>query len=162
MNLKNLYNKKYFEDRKGKESYRPKLKKYENAILKYKPDTVLDVGCGSGFLVDRLRGKGIHAWGIDFSENAGTQTRYFLKENAKKIPFADESFDVVFSSDFFEHLHVKTVPKVYEEMKRVCKKDGVIIALICTNERKWDKDHTHMTKKPWYWWRRKIPKVKIL
>ena len=34
------------------------------------PGSVLDAGCGMGFLVETLRNRGIEAWGLDISSSA--------------------------------------------------------------------------------------------
>jgi len=69
-------------------------------LLKLKPKSLLDVGCGSGIFVKTLREKGVEAIGIDFSNYAGKQIPdWFIQHDATKpFPFKDKSFDIVFSS----------------------------------------------------------------
>ena len=40
-------------------------------VAELRPATVLDLGCGFGFLVEALRDRGVQAWGIDISEVRG-------------------------------------------------------------------------------------------
>lgn len=51
-----------------------------------------------------------------------------LASQAERLPFADESFDLIFSAYVLEHLNNKK--KVINEMRRVLKKNGLIIAII--------------------------------
>jgi SAM-dependent methyltransferase len=74
--------------------------------------TILDCGCGNGLSVDILRGHGMTAWGLDagFSRHRQWQQREaracLLSANALRIPFADNSFDMVLSSGLVEHLGI--------------------------------------------------------
>jgi ubiquinone/menaquinone biosynthesis C-methylase UbiE len=105
-------------------------------------ETILDVGCGNGILllgaVKQLpSGKGI---GIDiwtegsgdnrpeiFLENAkieGVADRVSLQnEDARKLPYDNESFDVVISGLTMHHMKTET-NKAMEEMARVLKPGG--------------------------------------
>lgn len=51
-----------------------------------------------------------------------------LASCAERLPFADESFDLVFSAYVLEHLNDKK--KAIDEMKRVLKKNGIAIAFV--------------------------------
>ena len=42
----------------------------DRIILDLRPRSVLDAGCGRGYLVNSLRQRGVEAWGIDISEPA--------------------------------------------------------------------------------------------
>jgi len=103
---------------------------------KYKK--ILDVGCGTAFyypLISKLADE-IH--GVDFSENMLKHAKEFCKiskiDNAKfylndaeKLPFKDNEFDLVFCFDFLHH--AKKIDKVIKEMFRVAKKDSIIGAI---------------------------------
>jgi arsenite methyltransferase len=112
-------------------------------------EQVLDVGCGNGLvllaaakhLADR-RGK---ATGIDiWNQMAGRQSSKALKKNAeiegvadrtevqeadaRKMPFADNKFDVVFASLSLHHAGGHGgIRQVATEMKRVLTPGGVIL-----------------------------------
>lgn len=96
---------------------------------------ILDVGCGDGLFMDRMRDalkdrKKVSIWGVDYS-------KYKLKKAEKKghsvkwcdlekgLPFEDKTFDVVYAAELIEHLYN---PDFFlEECYRVLRKDGVVI-----------------------------------
>jgi 2-polyprenyl-3-methyl-5-hydroxy-6-metoxy-1,4-benzoquinol methylase len=96
---------------------------------------ILDVGCGDGLFMDRIRDalngrKKIEIWGVDYS-------KYKLKKAEKKghsvkwcdlekgLPFEDGTFDVIYAAELIEHLY--NPDYFLEECYRVLKKNGVII-----------------------------------
>lgn len=101
----------------------------------------LDVGCGSGALTiacaknnPRAQMLGIDHWGLDYPEfseelcrrNAkaeGVGNVSFQKGDARKLPFADESFDFV-SSNYVYHNIPGNKKKYLMETLRVLKKGG--------------------------------------
>ena len=104
---------------------------------------VLDIGCGSGALVVRLAEKysqakitGVDYWGNGWDyrqkqceENVsieGVEDRTsFQQASASKLPFEDESFDLVVSNlTFHEVKDAKNKLDVVREALRVVKKDG--------------------------------------
>jgi SAM-dependent methyltransferase len=97
---------------------------------------LLDFGCGSKpyralFEVDDYIG-------LDF-ENPGhphLNEQIDVYYDGKRIPFGDASFDSVFSSEVFEH--VFNLPEVLDEIKRVLKPGGLLLATcpfaICEHE----------------------------
>ena len=95
----------------------------------------LDVGCGSGYSLMRASlDLNCEVEGIDADPGAHGVGR-FLKELVKSpeikqgfaenLPYENESFDVVYSSHVLEH--VNNEAKSLTEMRRVLKKDGVLI-----------------------------------
>mgnify|MGYP005842588593 CR=1 FL=1 len=105
--------------------------------------TVLDIGCGSGPLVVKLAKKfpesrihGVDYWGgvWEYSqkkcednaaaEGVGGQIT-FLRASASKLPFPDESFDLVVSNLVFHEVSdVSDKQEVLKEAFRVLKKGG--------------------------------------
>jgi len=77
------------------------------------PETVLDAGCGEGFVANHLAEKDPHLdiTGIDLSEGAigyardhfGHRAR-FLTGSIFDLPFKDNQFDAVVCSEVLEHL----------------------------------------------------------
>lgn len=92
---------------------------------------ILDVGCGGGFLTNFLAHKFKDVSGLDASEtslqvakkNDQTQRVQYMVGDAYKLPFADQSLDVVCAMDFLEH--VDQPQRVIDECSRVLKTGGL-------------------------------------
>lgn len=96
-------------------------------------NSVLDVGCGKGFMLHDFREliPGITVAGIDISEyaieNAMPDTKPFIKvANAKTLPFADNSFDLVISINTIHNLPLKECKQALREIQRVSNKNSFI------------------------------------
>lgn len=158
-----LYNKKYFRASRKFQQDKARLEALVAEIKRYKPVNVLDVGCGLGVVVRKLWNEGIIAYGIDFAPDLqeiwGEDDINLQIADAKKIPFADKTFDVVFSSDFFEHIPEDEIDQVLSEMKRVGK---IIIACIAYEAKLTPRQALyHVTNKPKEWWVKRLPNVII-
>ena len=132
-------------------------------ILLRNPQNVLDVGCGLGDVVRRLNKIGVEATGVDNAEvlwKIFWKEHFFKEGDAKKLPFRDNSFDVVFSSDFFEHVPEEDIDTVLGEMKRVGRRILAVIAFEAELTERQAK--YHVTNKPREWWIEKLPGVEIL
>lgn len=89
-------------------------------------EKVLDAGCGEGALVEKYRGMGKNIIGIDLN----VSNEYVQMGDILKMPFAEESFDLVLFLDVIEHLDVRDQPAAFIELKRVLKKYGKLIISI--------------------------------
>jgi len=95
-------------------------------------DSVLDVGCGNGRLINNLAQKNaIKAYGVDISPQMirECRARYenidFQVSNGEQLPFDDNSFDTVIICCVLHHLHN---PKgFFLEVYRVLKAGGTLI-----------------------------------
>jgi SAM-dependent methyltransferase len=94
--------------------------------------SVLDAGCGDGYLLANLTDKCSMMTGVDVSSTALQKARKRLGENVlliqsfiENLPFADDSFDAVVSAHTLEH--VKDLDKAVSELKRVAAKSLVIL-----------------------------------
>jgi SAM-dependent methyltransferase len=91
---------------------------------------ILDVGCGTGRKSRHLVECGATVVGCDISEPGIGVARTRLHEAVvcdltQGLPFADESFDVVFSSAVLEHIY--PVQRVLAEMYRVLRPGGRVV-----------------------------------
>ena len=87
---------------------------------------VLDVGCAKGFMLYDMKRliPGITVRGIDISEYAIENCHEGVKENlqtgnALKLPFEDDSFDVVISITTLHNLEQDDCAKALQEVERV-------------------------------------------
>ena len=89
---------------------------------------VLDVGCGKGFQIFELTQvlPGLEVRGIDVSSYAIKHAHPDVKHlldlgSAAKLPYADKSFDLVFSINTLHNLHNRDLDNALREMERVGK-----------------------------------------
>ena len=91
---------------------------------------LLEVGCGTGLVLERLKGDFDEVVGIDLSEGMLERARArgltVQQGRAEALPFADESFDVICS--FKVLAHVQQMRNAAMEMVRVLKPGGLIVA----------------------------------
>lgn len=95
-------------------------------------DSILDIGCGKGGLLNYLSSigyKNLHGIDRDVisiteAKNASKTVNFCVGE-AEDIPFADSTFDVVVLDQVLEHLHwpLNAVGEIY----RVLKDDGIFV-----------------------------------
>jgi SAM-dependent methyltransferase len=99
--------------------------------LKTENPRILDVGCGTGGNLEMLEKFGA-AEGVDVSDDAlefcKSKGLNVHKGLAEKLPFADESFDIVTALDVVEHLDDDIVG--LKEMQRVLKKNGKTLIFV--------------------------------
>lgn len=97
-----------------------------------KPARVLDLGCGDGRGVDVVRACLPHARydGVDIEQSpeVGSRSRAdasFHSYDGVTLPFADETFDIVYSRQVFEH--VRHPDTVVREVRRVLRRGGLFV-----------------------------------
>lgn len=95
--------------------------------------TILDVGCAKGFMLCDFQNliPGIRVSGIDISKYAITHALPQLKPHlqvasAQKLPFPDNSFDLVVSINTIHNLPLKACIQALKEIQRVTKKHAFI------------------------------------
>ena len=91
---------------------------------------LLECGCGTGLILERLAEFGRRAAGIDLSpgmlELARARGLEVKEGSVTALPFADASFDVTCS--FKVLAHVPDIGKALSEMARVTRPGGVVLA----------------------------------
>jgi SAM-dependent methyltransferase len=91
---------------------------------------VLEVGCGTGLILERLAGAARRAEGIDLSpgmlEKARSRGLTVREASATALPYPDAEFDLVVS--FKVLAHVPDLALALREMARVCRPGGRVLA----------------------------------
>jgi SAM-dependent methyltransferase len=115
--------------------------------------SVLEIGCGSGvYALHVARTTGCSLIGLDINElgirNAnqlashggmGEKVRFEVCDVAKPLPFADESFEAVFSNDVLCHIpgRLSVFAEIYRVMKRggrMLFSDGLVIGGLISHD----------------------------
>ena len=132
----------WYEDKKNVEEMRqwnPALKAWERDVIGHFPSgaRLLDIGCGLGREAFPLYDLGYDVVGIDLSEEVISQVRQisaekgydipFIAYDGKKLPFPDDSFDVVLIwAQTFGLLYGEAFRRDYlTECRRVLKTGGL-------------------------------------
>lgn len=95
--------------------------------------SVLDVGCAKGFMLYDMQRliPGIQLAGVDVSEYAIQHAKKEVKDlvvvgDARKLPYEDNSFDVVISITTLHNLEVDELAVALQEVERVARKGSFI------------------------------------
>ena len=90
-------------------------------------ETLLEVGCGRGFLLNYLTDHtNLKTTGCDLYDSVPSLKKSeYVRASIYKLPFADKQFDVVACVHTIEHL--RDVPGAMAELKRVAKKQVIIV-----------------------------------
>ncbi len=102
-------------------------------------DKILEVGCGNGYYLSLLNRLGLKLKLVGIDKDAlalkdaakfiGDRKVKLILADASKIPFANESFDKVVTSEVIEH--VEDERPVLKEAYRVLKKRGILTLTTC-------------------------------
>jgi len=111
---------------------------------------MLEPGCGRGEFLKNFKDLGLDVVGVDASPEAiafvdGLDIKLCDIEN-EKLPFDDNTFDVIYSKSFIEHLYYPE--KYLEEAYRVLKPNGMLLTLVPdweSNYKTYFDDFTHRT-----------------
>jgi len=93
--------------------------------------TVLDVGCGTGYLVDWLKQRRpeLALTGVDFIIEPGTRTRHpaieFVEAPIEQLPFPDRHFDTVICTHVLEH--ILDFRAALTELRRVAQRRVILV-----------------------------------
>ena len=95
-------------------------------------ETVLDLGCGYGEFSNAIRAGKKYAMDLnpDAPRHLGVDVEFLLQDCSARWPLSDGSLDVVFTSNFFEHLPDKaTLGRTLDEIRRCLKPGGRLVAM---------------------------------
>jgi ubiquinone/menaquinone biosynthesis C-methylase UbiE len=131
--------------------FKPREVMWKNAFESFAlmpGEKILDVGCGSGIWLDRLRQQfGVDGVGVDLSPNslkeavsASSEDIAFIGGDISYLPLQDGFFDVVFSLDVLEH--VVEQDRCLREMVRVLKPGGRLLLWTLNQNQQYT----------WNWW----------
>ena len=129
-------------------------------------DRILDVGCGKGFLLYDFTQAvpGVEVSGIDISQYAIEHAKEEIRDrvqvaNANKLPFEDQSFDLVVSINTLHNLYCYDCFAALKEIERVARRDKYICVESYRNEEEkvnllyWQFTcEMFCTPKEWEWW----------
>lgn len=95
---------------------------------------VLDLGCGTGNDVLRLRAAGLDTVGLDFSPQAlgqahakETDVSYVAADVSSTLPFVRGSFDAVMSNVAIHMFDDRTTRRLFAELRRVVAANGFLL-----------------------------------
>ncbi len=89
-------------------------------------ETLLDVGCGKGYLLKTLlTEKNYKLTGCEIHNHLGDMNVDFVSGFAENLPFPDKSFDIVTCTHTIEH--IINIQEAIKELKRVAKKQLIIV-----------------------------------
>lgn len=138
--------------------YGPKVVKpsmaYALKRARLKPGmAVLDMGCGRGEVLYQAKGQGAFAAGADYAQAAlkvaaKSSQAPVLRCDAKRLPFAEKTFDRIFFLGVVDHLHDWELQECFGEFRRVLKPGGLVLATTCTNT-DYYKNRTYAWRKTW-------------
>ncbi len=103
---------------------------------------LLDMGCGTGFILSLAHNKFDELHGVDITEAMMSQVDLssgniqLHLSAAEKTPFAENHFDMVTAYSFIDHL--AEVKPFLQEVHRVLKTGGIFYADLNPNRKYWD------------------------
>ena len=103
----------YFREQEGQQARSLRAEWLADRLAVYRPTSILEVGCGYGKLLRELRRRlDVPLAGVDFSLTQLDRARRFLENESnielvmsrgERLPFADQSFDLVVTSAVILH-----------------------------------------------------------
>ena len=105
-------------------------KRIEEIVAELKPKSILEAGCGEGFVISKLNadlgvGLDINFEALQWAKNNWDNV-FFIQGDIFHLPFKDSTFDLVLSLEVLEHL--KEPREALSELLRVAK-SGVVVSV---------------------------------
>jgi SAM-dependent methyltransferase len=148
-----IYNDSYFE---GVEKYAQESAEViaKSIIVEFNPQNVIDIGCGTGLLLNEFNKYKIETLGIDYSERALNLCKQkkisVLKLDLEKMPITvDKKYDIVTCMEVAEHLPERIANKLVNELVKL----GNIIVFTAAPPGQGDiEHHNHVNEQPKKYW----------
>jgi SAM-dependent methyltransferase len=116
----------------------PRVIQFAERLKEHGVRSVLDLGCGSGRHVVHMTYEGFHVTGLDSAPTGLKLTREWLQREhleadllladmRQPLPFKDESFEAVVSTQVIHHALLATVLATAQEIQRVICRRGIIL-----------------------------------
>jgi 2-polyprenyl-6-hydroxyphenyl methylase / 3-demethylubiquinone-9 3-methyltransferase len=112
-----------------------RMRHFSTLVTDWRDKTVLDLGCGGGFMAEALARAGARVVGVDPSAPAVEAAQEHARAeglsidyrvgSGERIPVEDASADCVVCVDVLEH--VDSVDRVLDEIRRVLKPNGIFL-----------------------------------
>ncbi len=92
------------------------------AVSNLKIQSLLDVGCGPGGMVELANSKGVDAYGIDGDHTLERYdtSKFMIHDFTNGPALLDRTFDLAWSCEFVEHVYEDYIPNYAEAMQQ-CK-----------------------------------------
>jgi SAM-dependent methyltransferase len=141
----------YDKEKKPYTEYPSKLVSHLFDLLEMKQgQTILEPGVGRGEHLKLFKNLGLNASGLDISQKSKEYSPDLkidiFDADTDHWPYPDNSFDIVYSKSFVEHL--SNPEKYFTEAYRVLKSGGLLLTLTPDWESQYKKfydDHTHVS-----------------
>lgn len=154
--VKKFYDNKYIAGyTRRKTELKKRFREYLKLIEKYKQGgTILDIGCGMGYFIQVASVLNNHSWiaiGLEQDGRLIRRAHEFIKQRIvlgkmSALPFKQNLFDCVTCFDVLEH-NAK-LSKNLSEIKRVLKKDGLLVI----QAPNYKSLMAYITGREWDWW----------
>tara|TARA_Y100000816_G_scaffold263205_1_gene221388 strand:- start:194 stop:811 length:618 start_codon:yes stop_codon:yes gene_type:complete len=98
-----------------------------NSIISTNSENLIDVGCGNGFLLNKIK-LPLSKFGCDVFEEdkyKNNQTFNYSTQNIKRLKFKDSFFDTVICCHTIEH--IPDINSAVNELKRIAKREIIIV-----------------------------------
>ena len=132
---------------------------------------VLEAGSGPAHDSIVFAENGANVTAVDLSKNALRNAKKIYSElgypintinaNIMKLPFGDNLFDLTWNAGVLEHFNDLELEKVFKEMVRVTKKDGIVLVFVPNKFYFWYQMHLRHTKKRQYQFERSYSILKL-
>lgn len=101
--------------------------------LNFSPKNILDFGCGDGISCEffnklfpeaAITGIDVSSESIRVAQNKNIANSSFISYDGNKLPFEENSFDLIFAAGVFHHIEKQKHDALAKEINRVLNKNG--------------------------------------